>query len=279
MTVADLLAACSLPRGDGLRLLSYATGLRRETLLAAGETTLTPAVERAFTVLSRRRKAGMPIAYLLGAKEFYGRSFQVDPRVLIPRPETELLVDRAIDLVRRSRDGRSTRPAILDLGTGSGAIAVTLALECSDVDVVATDLSADALVVARANGHRLKASLTWLEGDWFDIGSGGLQGRRFDLIASNPPYIAVDDHHLREGDLRYEPPKALASGSDGLESIRRIVHDAPLHLAPAGSLILEHGHDQAETVRALLAAAGFIGIASFRDLAGIERVTLGTTAA
>ena len=213
-----------------------------------------------------RRAAGEPVAYILGEREFYGRCFQVSPAVLIPRPETELIVD----LVRaRVRPG--TAPRILDLGTGSGALAVTLALEIPDGQVTAVDLSRVALDVARGNAAKLGATVSFIESDWFSA----VDATGFDFIVSNPPYIADEDPHLRDGDVRFEPRTALASGPAGLDDLRRIALAAPSFLAPGGWLLMEHGYDQAAMVRDLLVASGFQEVASAVDLAGIERTSYG----
>ncbi len=223
----------------------------------------------AFAALVERRACGEPVAYLLGFREFYGREFSVTPAVLIPRPETELLVELA-----RQKVGGSGTARLLDIGTGSGCVAITLALELPGVSVVAVDIAADALAVARANACLLDATVTFRESDWF----AALAGQRFDCIVSNPPYIAEGDPHLAEGDLRFEPPHALHCGphdTSGLDAIRHIVAAAPAHLDSGGWLLFEHGYDQAEAVAALLAAAGFDDIEQHRDLAGIVRVSGG----
>ncbi|GAB2180402.1 peptide chain release factor N(5)-glutamine methyltransferase [Denitratisoma sp. agr-D3] len=213
-----------------------------------------------------RREAGEPVAYLLGCREFYGRDFAVSPAVLIPRHETELLVELAL-----AKLPASGNPALLDLGTGSGCIAITLALEMPHVAVTAVDASSEALAVASQNAKALGATVDFLLGSWF----APVAGRRFDVIVSNPPYIKADDPHLAQGDVRFEPPSALASGADGLDDIRVIITAAPAHLTPGGWLLFEHGYDQAEAMVAVLQQGGFSGIEQHRDLAGIVRVTLG----
>lgn len=219
-----------------------------------------------FGQLLGRRLAGEPVAYLTGTREFYGRSFQVSPDVLIPRPDTELLVELAL-----ARIPLDQAMEVLDLGTGSGCVAVTLALERPLARVTALERSPAALAVARRNADLLGAAVEFVESDWFDA----LPHRRFGLVVGNPPYVAAADAHLTRGDLRFEPVAALAAGGDGLADLRRLVAAAPRHLAPGGALLLEHGHDQAEAVRALLAAAGFIRPRSWNDLAGIARVSGG----
>jgi release factor glutamine methyltransferase len=208
---------------------------------------------------------GHPVAYLVGAREFWSREFAVGPGVLIPRPETETLVEAA--LARLAADA-----CACDLGTGSGAIAVTLACERRGARVVATDASADALAVARSNALVHGASVDFREGSWF----APVAGETFDLIVSNPPYVAAGDPHLARGDLRFEPRTALTDGSaDGLDSLRAIVAGAPAHLKKGGWILIEHGHDQAEACRGLLEAAGFADRLSIPDLAGIPRVAGG----
>lgn len=213
-----------------------------------------------------RREAGEPVAYLLGYREFYGRDFTVSPAVLIPRPETELLVELALARLKNKEGAR-----ILDLGTGSGCIAVTLALECPSARVSAVDASANAIRVAQSNAVNLGARVSFHQGNWFEP----LANQCFDLIVSNPPYIVEGDVHLRQGDLRFEPSSALASGADGLADIRRIVGGVPRYLVSGGWLMLEHGYDQAEAVAEIFAHGGFVAIEQHRDLAGIIRVTGG----
>lgn len=220
----------------------------------------------AYRALVEHREAGEPVAYLIGEREFFGRSFLVSPAVLIPRPETELIIELAL-----AHFGSRTRSRVLDLGTGSGAIAVTLACELDAADVTAVDASREALWVAMANAARLRASVSFVQSNWFDA----LEGERFQLIVSNPPYVAASDPHLDEGDLRFEPRSALAAGADGLDDLKTIVAGAPHHLDDNGWLLLEHGYDQAAAVRSLLTDAGFTAITSWADLAGIERVTGG----
>lgn len=264
MTVAEALAQVRglIPASEVKLLLRHVLGCAPADIAAHPERLLTPDESERFATLVTRRAGGEPIAYLTGCREFYGRNFQVTPAILIPRPETELLVEVAL-----SKVSRGDTPRILDLGAGSGCVAITLALELG-CEVTAVDVSADALAVARNNAARLRGDVAFVESDWFSAVEG-----EFDLIVGNPPYVAEGDSHLEEGDLRFEPPRALACGPDGLSAIRRIVADAPRHLATGGSLFLEHGYDQAEAVCALLAQAGFEGIEQHRDLAGIVRVS------
>lgn len=247
-------------------LLAFCLGKDRAWLYAHPDEDLPAEKFSQFTRLVARRQSGEPMAYLTGEREFYSRSFHVDPDVLIPRPETELLVDQALAL------NLPANARALDIGTGSGCIAVTLGLEQPQWQVSAVDVSASALAVATANRDRLgAANLELLAGHLFEP----LGNRRFDLIVSNPPYVAADDAHLAQGDVRFEPDLALVAGTDGLDLIRLIVAQAPDHLETGGWLLLEHGHDQAAAVRDLLEAAGFERVESTCDLAGIERVSFG----
>jgi release factor glutamine methyltransferase len=270
-TVAAALAAAraKLPASEARLLLGQVLGRATAWLLAHDDELLDEVALLAFASLVARRAGGEPVAYLLGQREFFGREFIVSPAVLIPRPETELLVDIALEKV-----GAGATARILDLGTGSGCIAITLALELPLTRVTALDASAAALDVARLNAQRHGATLRLLHSDWF----GALGDERFDLIVANPPYIAAADPHLAVGDLRHEPSAALASGANGLDAIRAIIAAAPAHLAAGGQLWLEHGYDQALALRELLAAAGFAAIEQHRDLAGIVRVSGGRLA-
>ncbi|SEI67396.1 [protein release factor]-glutamine N5-methyltransferase [Azotobacter beijerinckii] len=213
-----------------------------------------------------RRRAGEPVAYILGRQGFWSLDLEVAPATLIPRPDTELLVETALALLP------ATPAAVLDLGTGTGAIALALAAERPAWRLTGVDRVGEAVALAERNRRRLGlGNADFLQSDWFSA----LDGRRFDLIASNPPYIATDDPHLVLGDVRFEPASALVAGADGLDDIRRIVAAAPDHLAANGWLLLEHGFEQAGAVRALLAAGGFVEVHSRRDLGGHERISLG----
>ena len=252
---------------DAQWLLAHALGRERAWLYAHGDSALDPATCDRFGALVDRRAHGEPVAYLTARRGFWTFELEVTPDTLIPRPETELLVERALALL--PRDG-SLR--IADLGTGTGAIALALALERPCANVLATDASQGALAVARRNAAALGASnVRFAHGNWHDA----LGHAHFDLIASNPPYIAAGDAHLTAGDLRFEPPSALASGDDGLDAIREIASGAPSHLEANGWLLLEHGLDQGESVRALLQQAGFADVQTTRDLEGRERVSSG----
>ncbi|MDD5247357.1 MAG: peptide chain release factor N(5)-glutamine methyltransferase [Rhodocyclaceae bacterium] len=270
-SIAAALAAArqAIPPSEARWLLAHVLGCNGAWLEAHRDDAMDAAPAAAFAALVARRAAGEPVAYLLRCREFYGRDFAVSPAVLIPRPETELLVDLA-----KAAVAGLAAPRILDLGTGSGCVAVTLALEVAGADVTALDLSAAALAVAQGNAERLGAAVHFVRSDWFAaLGAG-----RFDLIVANPPYIAAGDPHLAQGDLRFEPELALHCGADGLDAIRRIVAAAPGYLHGGGRLYFEHGYDQAAAVAALLRAAGYAAIEQHRDLAGIVRVSGGKVA-
>lgn len=256
-----------IDRLDARLLLQYATGCSHADLLARPEMPVIGPAGEQFVAWVERRAAGEPLAYLLGEAEYRGRVFQVSPAVLIPRPETEVLIELALEVLA----GRAAAD-VVDLGTGSGIVAVSLALECPVATVSAVDLSPGALAVARNNAGRLGAKVDFHEGDWF----APLAGRRFDLIVSNPPYVAEGDPHLELNGLPHEPRLALTdqeAGGNGLACIRRIVADAAAHLNPGGWLLFEHGYDQGEASRNLLAAAGFKEAFTHPDLAGIARVS------
>jgi release factor glutamine methyltransferase len=220
----------------------------------------------AFRQLLARRLGGEPIAYLVGLREFYGRPFHVTRDVLIPRPETELLVEQALQHLPADAARR-----VLDLGTGSGCVAITLALERPLAVITAIDRSAAALAVARRNADRLNAQLQFLDGSWFEA----VADRRFDLIVGNPPYVAGRDPHLRQGDVRFEPRAALAAGGDGLDDLRRIVRRAAAHLTAGGWLWLEHGYNQDGALQDLLHDAGFAFVRTRPDTAGHPRISGG----
>lgn len=255
-------AAAAIGAVDARVLACHLLGASRAWLIANPMHVLTESQDAQYESLVARRAMGMPVAYLTGTREFWGREFAVGPAVLIPRPETETLVEAA--LARLPAVGTA-----LDLGSGSGAIAVTLACERPGAAICAVDASAEALEVARANAGRHGVKVEFLLGSWY----APVAGRRFDLVVANPPYVAEGDHHLGEGDLRFEPRAALVAGADGLDAIRAIVRDAPAHLEPGGWLLLEHGWEQGAAVRALLQAAGLAAAFTATDLAGRDRVS------
>jgi release factor glutamine methyltransferase len=249
-------------------LLQEVLEVNRAHLLTHPEQSLTADQHVRYMALLDRRMGGEPIAYLVGEREFYGLTFKVSPATLIPRPETELLVELALQRIPQQGPCR-----VLDMGTGSGAIALIIAHARPNAQVVAVDFSRAALEVAQINMQRLNlGNARMLRSNWF----GALQNERFDMIVSNPPYIAADDAHLAQGDVRFEPRTALASGADGLDDIRRITASARDHLNVNGWLLFEHGYNQAAQVNALLQQTGFAGVFSARDLAGIERVSGGS---
>ena len=249
-------------------LLSYVLQRNTAWLAAHCDEAVNQEQSTRYLELINKRASGTPVAYLTGKRAFWKHEFAVDESVLIPRPETELLVEIALEKI-----GGLRTPGILDLGTGSGIIAISLALALPQARILATDQSAKALDVARTNAKALGASnVEFVLADWY----AGLPNKRFDLIASNPPYVAENDPYLNRGDLRFEPDMALASGQDGLSAIRTIIQGAHEYLNPNGHLVLEHGFDQAEAVRTLLEKAGFQDIETRHDLADIDRATFGT---
>jgi release factor glutamine methyltransferase len=248
-------------------LLQSVLNTARSYLLAHPEQILNAAQTAAYEALLQRRLRGVPIAHILGEREFFGLNLKITPDTLIPRPDTELLVELAL---QRVLQGRASR--VLDLGTGSGAIALAIAHSRPEAIVVAVDNSEAALQVARENARKLGiGNVSFRHGDWFSA----LEGQRFDLIVSNPPYIAAGDTHLSQGDVRFEPMSALASGMDGLDDIRRIAGQANAYLEQGAWLLIEHGYDQAQAVRGVLLQNDFTEIFSEKDIAGIERVSAG----
>lgn len=275
-SIADVLeqATRGLPgdeaRADAEILLAHAIGQGRSWLYAHSDDSLPGPLQDEFGKLLARRGRGEPVAHILGTQAFWSMTFAVSSDTLIPRPETELLVELAL---LRLRPGHATR--VLDLGTGSGAIAAAIASERPLAAVTAVDHSARALAVAQKNAARLVPDrIRFLQGSWFSP----VQGERFDLIVSNPPYIAAHDPHLSEGDLRFEPGSALVAGVDGLDCIREIIADASRFLAPGAWLLLEHGQDQGIAVRQLLQASGLERVATFKDLEQRDRVSGGSKA-
>ena len=271
MTLREFLRAlCStgVPRNEVRLLLAHVLHREPAWLVAHDDHEFTVGELEQIHALTARRATGEPIAYLLGARDFYGRSFRCSPAALIPRPETELLIDRALaSLVTLATDAATS---VLDVGTGTGCIAISIALERPNAMVTAIDISPDALTLARENAQQLGAPAAFIQSNWF---SALPPDARFDLILSNPPYIVPGDAHLTQGDLRFEPPIALADAVDGLESYRQLARGALLHLKSGGRLIVEHGYDQGESVPALLGKAGLADVVTHRDLAGHPRVT------
>lgn len=264
-TTLDLGATTA--RIEAQCLLQQVLNVPRSYLLAHSEQELNASQQAAYDTLLQRRLLGEPVAHILGEREFFGSMFNVTPDTLIPRPETELLVELALQRIPVHGHFR-----VLDLGTGSGAIALSIAQGRPDAEVVAVDASEAALQVARGNAQRLGiANVNILCSNWFSA----LAGQRYDLIVSNPPYIAADDVHLDQGDVRFEPISALASGADGLDDIRRIIGDAGKFLANGAWLLLEHGYDQADKVRTVFGQCGFAEVFSAKDISGIERVSGG----
>jgi release factor glutamine methyltransferase len=264
-TVEALLHAAKLAPREARALLAHALGVPREALVAHPERTVDPGTAAAYHALCAQRAAGVPLAYLLGTQEFYGRPFRVTAAVLIPRPDTETLIEVALSLLERQPS-----PRVLDLGTGSGCIALTLACEVPRATVIATDVSAAALDVARDNAEQLGATVQFRAGDWYDAVADAAP---FDLVTSNPPYVAAGDPHLDA--LKHEPALALSDGADGLRCLHLLIDCAAAHLAPGGWLLLEHGFDQAAAVAERLRTRGFAAVQSTRDLAGQRRVTRG----
>ncbi|MEN0105290.1 MAG: peptide chain release factor N(5)-glutamine methyltransferase [Pseudomonas sp.] len=269
--IQHLLASTALPDSDTAALdiellLAAALGKPRSYLRTWPERELDEAQMQRFQAAIARRQQGEPVAYILGQQGFWSLDLEVAPHTLIPRPDTELLVETALELLPHNPI------AALDLGTGTGAIALALATERPGWQVTGVDRVPEAVALAERNRSRLKlGNAQFRESHWFSA----VAGQTFALIVSNPPYIRADDHHLGEGDVRFEPASALVAGADGLDDIRLIIQQAPAHLVPGGWLLLEHGFDQAAAVRELLAAQRFTHVQSRRDLGGHERISLG----
>ncbi len=256
---------------DATALLTHALKCNRAWLIAHDNDPLTHEQHATIERLMRERASGTPVAYLVGEREFYGMRIRVTPAVLIPRPETELLVDFALKHLPRPAAGRR----VLDLCTGSGCVAVAIGAQRPAAQIMASDLSEAAAAVARGNALRLELNIEVRVGDLFAPWVEASGKAQFDIIVANPPYIAAADEHLQQGDLRFEPQMALTDQGDGLQIIRRIIEGAPQHLASGGWLALEHGYNQAAAVRELLTRHGFAKVGSERDLAGIERISMG----
>lgn len=268
-TLAQWFISCPLPRLEARLLLQHITGLTHAQLITHNQTMLSENQFSELQKLVKRRKAGEPIAYILGEREFYGRTFSVSPATLIPRPETEHLLEAA--LLRLPENG-----ILWDLGTGSGIIAISCQLERTDAHVFASDVSFEALAIAQYNAQHWHAPVSFAQGTWFEANCVfRLPENTVHIIVSNPPYIECDDMHLRQGDLRFEPSIALTDFADGLTHIRTIAQHAPRYLAPAGFLLLEHGYNQGSAVRGILSKNQFVNIQTLLDLAGHERITLG----
>ncbi len=274
-TIACLLGTSSLNAFEARVLLANALGYSRTELITRAHEVLNEASMAAFQTLEKRRLNGEPIAQLIGYREFFGLTFRITPTVLIPRPDTECLVEQALEAIQSI-----SNPTVLDLGTGSGAIAICIKHQRPDAQVTATDRCRKALAVAAINARQLlptrqpySRALSLLAGNWYQALAKTTE--RFDLIVSNPPYIAAGDPHLSQGDLRFEPIDALTDHADGLTAVHKIIHEAPLWLKIGGALWIEHGYDQAQAVRACLNEHGFRQVRSVCDLAGIERISGG----
>ncbi|HVK53499.1 MAG TPA: peptide chain release factor N(5)-glutamine methyltransferase [Burkholderiales bacterium] len=264
-------ARAAIGSTDARVLLRHVLATSNEFLATHPEQALTVEQTTAFQALVARRELGEPVAYLISVREFYGLEFLVTPDVLIPRPETELLVDLALQRIPVDYPRH-----VLDLGVGSGAIAIGVAANRPLAKITATDISATALQVAQQNAERLipfenRANIAFIKSDWYS----NLGDTLFDVILTNPPYVAENDPHMQQGDLRFEPANALTPGGDGLDAFRAIIGQAPIHLHSNGWLLCEHGYDQAKAVRALLITAGFQSVVSHKDLSGIPRTTIG----
>jgi len=267
ITVSAALAKSGLVPFEARIILAHVLERDRAWLIAHTDAMVTGAQAAIFDTLTRGRHNGEPVAYLIGRREFFGLDLEITQDVLIPRPETELLVELALERIDEHDAAK-----VLDLGTGSGAIGLAIAQHRPQARVLGIDVSPLAIALARRNAASLRiANVEFLQSDWFDV----VPREAFALIVSNPPYVTDLDPHLREGDLRFEPSSALKGGLDGLAAIRAIVARASAYLASRGSLLIEHGYDQAERVQALLREAGFGEVESRRDLAGILRVTIG----
>ena len=269
-TVSRALALSGLVPFEAKVLLAHVLGRDRAWIAAHSDAPLSRDEANAFETLAHRRRGGEPVAYLTGRREFFGLDLEITRDALIPRPETELLVERALSWI-----ASEAHASVLDLGCGSGAVALAIARERPRSRVLGADLAPGAVELSKRNRERLAiANASFITADWFD----GVPREAFDVIVANPPYVAEDDPYLKAGDLRFEPPIALTPGPDALAAIRTIIKAAPAHLVSRGALALEHGHDQSPAVQMLFADAGFTDVRSWRDLAGIFRVTTGALA-
>lgn len=276
ITYQTLLAQAPIPYTESRLLLGFLTKKPLSFFMAHGEDLVPVSILEDYKRLLNRRLTGEPMAYLLGYKEFYGRKFHVSASVLIPRPETEHLIDLSLSLLKSTSS--ATLPDalhILDLGTGSGIIAVTLALELPQARVYASDFSTDALTTAKNNIKTLQANVNLLEGSWLQPWAQHHPDLRFDLIISNPPYIEKNDPHLYQGDLRFEPQQALSDNANGLSCLQAIAKQSPKHLKKGGFILLEHGYDQGAACRDLLREAGFDAVQTQTDYANLDRITWG----
>lgn len=280
ITYQTLLTQAQIPYTESRLLLGFLTQKPLSFFMAHGEDVVSEALFEDYKRLLNRRLTGEPMAYILGRKDFYGREFQVNASVLIPRPETEHLIDLSLSLLREPLLKPKSHAApndltVLDLGTGSGIIALTLALELPQAQVYASDFSAAALTVAKNNAKTLHANVTFLAGSWLQPWAQHHPDLRFDLIASNPPYIEKNDPHLCQGDLRFEPQQALSDDANGLSCLQAIAEQAPKHLKKGGFLLLEHGYDQGAACRDLLRDTGFDSVQTQTDYANLDRITWG----
>lgn len=266
MNISRALAAAGIEPREARLLLAEATGFSEASVIAQGEQELPPEIEARFSEMAGRRRDGEPIAYIVGRREFYSLPLTVGPPVLIPRPETELLVDLALE-----RIPASAGPSVLDLGTGSGAIALAIKRNRPRARVVAIEASAAALEYAKRNAAKLGLDIEFAHGEWF-----APVHERFDVVVSNPPYVALQDPHLERGDVKFEPRRALVAGPDGLDEIRKIASKAADFVKAGGWLLLEHGEGQEKAVQVLISTAGFVDVTTWPDLAGIARATGGT---
>ncbi|MBS1175224.1 MAG: prmC [Burkholderiaceae bacterium] len=267
-TIVHALQSCALPLLEARMLMQHVTGYSRVQLLTHDTEVLNDAQQVHWQTLIARRVQGEPMAYIIGEREFYGRMFAVNPNVLIPRPDTETLIDAVLS------DFGAQALSAIDLGTGSGAIALTLAAERPSWNVCATDISAQALEVARQNSQRLNTSVRFFEGDWWAALPAD-ESLKFHIVVSNPPYIEANDEHLSEGDVRFEPIGALTDGADGLQHYRRILYDVARYLHTNGAVYFEHGYNQGASVRGILSEANFTQVRTIQDLSGNDRVSTG----